>query len=185
MSPPTNFDCFVEPRIPISKRRISISNLIEPPIKGRPRQFSNLFESPPEKRKRTIPVRIVESPQSSSSKTISKKRVRPSKPRKNQVQRVEGGDWDGGELGFSSPEKASKPDDVIDCTLNGDEVETLKAKVVPKYWELLLRVPSALVRVTKRLYILQDWDRFGYLMVLTHCNFVNFFRTVSIGMFTE
>jgi len=89
------------------------------------------------------------------------------------------GDWG------SSPEKASEPNDVIDWTVTGNEVEILKAKVVPKYWELLVSVAHAVVRVTKWFYILQDWNWFGYLMILTHCNFVNFIRTVNISMFTE
>jgi hypothetical protein len=53
--------------------------------------------------------------------------------------------------------------DNIDWSTTGEKVEMLKAKVLPIYWKSLLGSPNGVVWVTKRLYILQDWDRTGFL----------------------
>ena len=55
--------------------------------------------------------------------------------------------------------------DIIDWRISGEEVAELKARLVPMYWEKLKDVIHAVVRVTGRLYVLQDFHRFGYLMV--------------------
>jgi hypothetical protein len=68
----------------------------------------------------------------------------------------------GGSFGDCSPEKAR---DIIDWSITSNEVERLKSQVVPLYWELLLESVNSIVRVTERLYILQDWDNKGYLKV--------------------
>ena len=46
------------------------------------------------------------------------------------------------------------------------DIDGLKAKIVPVYWESLLASINSIVRVTERLYILQDWDHKGYLKVI-------------------
>ena len=56
-------------------------------------------------------------------------------------------------------------EDVIDWNITSHEIVDLKVKIVPMHWEKLQTVVHAIVRVTSRLYILQDWNRFGYLMV--------------------
>ena len=63
----------------------------------------------------------------------------------------------------SPPESCMK--DIIDWRISGEEVAELKARLVPMYWEKLKDVIHAVVRVTGRLYVLQDFHRFGYLMV--------------------
>jgi hypothetical protein len=55
--------------------------------------------------------------------------------------------------------------DTIDWRISGAEVAELKARLVPMYWEKLRDVIHAVVRVTGRLYVLQHFHRFGYLMV--------------------
>ena len=60
-------------------------------------------------------------------------------------------------------------EDVIDWNITSHEIVDLKVKIVPMYWEKLQTVVHAIVRVTSRLYILQDWNRFGYLMVYKPC----------------
>ena len=69
----------------------------------------------------------------------------------------------GGSFGDCSPEKARL--DIIDWSITSNEVERLKSQVVPLYWELLLESVNSIVRVTDRLYILQDWNNKGYLKV--------------------
>jgi hypothetical protein len=68
----------------------------------------------------------------------------------------------GGSIGDCSPEKAR---DIIDWGITSNEIERLKSQVVPLYWELLLESVTSIVRVTERLYILQDWNNKGYLKV--------------------
>jgi hypothetical protein len=68
----------------------------------------------------------------------------------------------GGSFGDCSPEKAR---DIIDWSITSNEVERLKSQVVPLYWELLLESVNSIVRVTERLYIVQDWNNKGYLKV--------------------
>ena len=118
---------------PISKHLNSFSNLIESPVKGPPRQLSNLVASTPEKRKRTNVLPIVESPRSPSSKTISKKRVRLYKSCKKMVSCLDRGHWNDEGSGFSSPEKVSESKDVIDWIIISDEVESLKTKIISIY----------------------------------------------------
>lgn len=75
----------------------------------------------------------------------------------------EGFPTSGGE--FPSPNKDFNLEDGIDWSITGDDITNLQTKVVPKYWEKLQNVVHAVVRITPRLYVLQDWNRFGYLMV--------------------
>ena len=87
-----------------------------------------------------------------------------------------GFDDNGGGFSQSSPVKDYPVKDTIDWSITSDEIETLKAKVVPIYWELLLESANTVVRVTERLYILQDWNRLGYLMITSQI-----VRLISIG----
>ena len=66
---------------------------------------------------------------------------------------------------FPSPKKDFNAEDGIDWNITGDDIANLQTKIVPKYWENLQNVVHAVVRITPRLYVLQDWNRFGYLMV--------------------
>jgi hypothetical protein len=174
MSSFTNIHSLIEAPISIRQSSISVSKLVESPIKGSSRRLSKLVASPLEKTRRTNALRLVEPPQFLTSKTTSRKRIRPSKPstprKKKGAACAPFDNWDGGfgddDGGFGfSPEKDSEAKDVIDWTSTSVEVETLKSMIVPKYWELLVNAAHAVVRVTKRLYILQDWNRIGYLMV--------------------
>jgi hypothetical protein len=88
----------------------------------------------------------------------------------------------GGSLGGCFPEKAR---DIIDWSITSDEIERLKSQVVPLYWELLLESVNSIVRVTERLYILQDWNNKGYLKVTSQSNNPDLRRNASTGMFTE
>jgi hypothetical protein len=86
----------------------------------------------------------------------------------------EGGFPDDNEYGrgFNDDESrciSSPPDscmkDTINWMISGEEIAELKARLVPMYWEKLKDVIHAVVRVTRRLYVLQNFHRFGYLMV--------------------
>ena len=74
--------------------------------------------------------------------------------------------------------------DTIDWSIASDEIEMLKSKVVPIYWELLLESTNTVVRVTERLYILQDWNR-GVFDGNKPDYETNFPRHANIGLFTE
>jgi TPR repeat protein len=64
--------------------------------------------------------------------------------------------------GFDSPVKAQ---DNIDWTITSCDLEKLKLEILPCYWEHLLDSVNSIVRVTQRLYILQDWNHKGHLVV--------------------
>jgi hypothetical protein len=61
--------------------------------------------------------------------------------------------------GFLPPNEDYEMEDVIDWGITSHEVVDMKVKIVPMYWEKLQTVAHAIVRVTSRLYILQDWNR--------------------------
>jgi hypothetical protein len=62
----------------------------------------------------------------------------------------------------SSPGKAK---DNIDWTISLEDVEKLKLELLPSYWERLSFNVNSIVRVTERLYIVQDWHKDGRLKV--------------------
>ena len=66
--------------------------------------------------------------------------------------------------------------DGIDWSIKDKEVERLKAKVLPVYWESLLDTPNSAIRVTERLYVLRDWDHLGNLTVT-----LQYIRLTSLG----
>lgn len=76
-------------------------------------------------------------------------------------------DVDFGNGGESESWSPTKPKDNIDWSVTNEDVEELKSRVLPHYWHLLLNSFGAIVRVTDRLYILQDWDYKGHLKVHT------------------
>jgi hypothetical protein len=88
----------------------------------------------------------------------------------------DGGGYDGGGFADSSPEKCHGVMDGIDWRITGDDIDELKSKAVPEYWESLLDSPFGVVRVTDRLYILKDWHPLGYLMVT-----YRYIRLISLG----
>jgi hypothetical protein len=60
-----------------------------------------------------------------------------------------------------------QPRDNIDWGITNHDIEEMKSHVVPLYWEILLGSLNSIVWVTKRLYILQEWDYKGHLKVNT------------------
>lgn len=59
----------------------------------------------------------------------------------------------------------SKAKDNIDWTISLEDVEKLKLDFLPSYWEQLSFNVNSIVRVTERLYIVQDWHKDGRLKV--------------------
>jgi hypothetical protein len=188
---PKEVPWFVEPPILPSKSKVSSTNFIESPVKVTKRHKENYeIFSPyrPTKRPKTYDfVESALSTQSKSRRTYRKTAKKPVKPRKKKsieaVFSEDGGgfsDWggdynDGGDYD-GSPEKCNTIKDGIDWSITDEEVERLKAKVVPLYWESLLDSPNSVVRVTERLYVLRDWNRSGYLMVTAH-----YMKLISLG----
>ena len=170
----------------VYKQPQSYYDLVQSPTTVTPPQITDLVATPvtafPEKK---TPLGLIASPiwgrsASGHYKTPSKKRSRPGKrekPRKKALvtkdddsiqishfdNEFDGFAWNDG--GFPSPAQEDNINDVIDWSITGDEIENLKAKVVPMYWEKLRNAVHAVVRITVRLYVVQDWNRFGYLMV--------------------
>jgi hypothetical protein len=128
------------------------------------------------------PMIFVESPESTQRKICyanQKGAKNPIKPRKKKyVKSVSLGDGGGFFNGDDneSPEKGNGVKDGIDWSVKDKEVERLKAKVVPVYWESLLDTPNSVVKVTERLYIVRDWDRLGNLTVTPQ-----YIRLTSLG----
>lgn len=92
---------------------------------------------------------------------------------------------DDGSGGFPSLARDYDVDNNINWTLTTHNIETMKEKLVPEYWERLQFEVYAAVRVTTRLYVLQDWDLSGYLKVLAMMNSSYMSRSVNIYTFTE
>jgi hypothetical protein len=179
---PTQDRSFVAPPVRSSKRvKASSSRFVESPVKTTKRRNAEDFVSPrrPTKRRRRsdfVEPRTQPEPRTISSTTRDRHRRPATKPRERKnVNSVslgdgdggysDGGGYDGGGLGDSSPEKCHGVMDGIDWSITGDEVDELKSKAIPEYWESLLDSPFGVVRVTERLYILKDWHPLGYLMV--------------------
>ena len=185
---------FVEPPVwPAKPKPKSSSSFLESPVKvPKKRRQENEILSPYRPRKRFKTYDFVESPKPTQSKicyTNQKGAKNPVKPRKKKyVKSVSSGDGGGffngdyndyedyNESPEKSPEKGNGVKDGIDWSVNDKEVERLKTKVVPVYWELLLDTPNSVVRVTERLYILRDWDRLGNLTVTSQ-----YIRVTSLG----
>ena len=179
---------FIESPIPHSKRPISPSNFIESPIKVSKGRIAGNLVASPQQIKTPRASDFIASPVSGlpTAIKISTKRNRPSNPvepqKRRNVNSVSVTDYDdrfyGADGGFGewSPERDYGIKDTVDWSITSDEIEVLKSKVVPIYWELLLESANTVVRVTERLYILQDWNRLGYLMVTGQ-----FIQLISLG----
>lgn len=156
---------------------------MESPVKVTKRRNEEDFVSPRRPTKRVRPSDFIEPrTRPAPRKCSSTKRDRPSRPAKpREKKNVEHESWndDGGGRfgeGGGSPERCYGVMDGIDWRITGDDVEELKFKAVPEYWESLLDSPFGVVRVTERLYILKDWHPMGYLMVTYQC-----IRLISLG----
>jgi hypothetical protein len=177
---PQDRDSFFEPPLPrLRKTPIIFAS----PLKCTRKRKEDLFsQDRPTKRCKTYEfVNSAHCTQNKSRSTTQQRSKKPAKPRKKKDIdvvfdgdgggfAVGGGDYSDGEdngLGDynESPTRRDGVKDSINWSITGEEVEMLKAKVMPIYWESLLGSPSGAIRMTKRLYILQDWDRSGFLMV--------------------
>src|ERR1700685_4518635 len=188
---------FVAPPVRSSKRvKASSSRFVESPVKATKRRNAEDFVSPrrPTKRRRRsdfVEPRTQPAPRTISSRKRDRHRRSATKPRERKnVDSVSLGDgdgdgdggysdgagYDGGGFADSSPEKCHGVMDGIDWRITGDDIDELKSKAVPEYWESLLDSPFGVVRVTERLYILKDWHPLGYLMVTDRC-----IRLISLG----
>ena len=166
----------------------SLNNLIEPPLENcTPKTFGKVFESPVQ------PVqarsRIVASPtylgsNGRSSNLIdapaphiltlsSPKHKRPrlsTHPMASVKHRKHG----------TSPLSQPSPNihvtdneksdynrtDKINWDVHDEQVNKLKTRLLPNYWESLQEAPCSIIRISTRLYLIQDWNvRFGYLIV--------------------
>ena len=160
----------------------SYQHLVDSPIKAKETRpyLSTLVASPIPEVAETVHDALFASPvfDLSPGQTPSQKKSQPSKRRKqpklsNDSIQVspsfcndnwnEGVPTPGGV--FPSPNKDVNAEDGVDWSITGDDIANLQTKIVPKYWENLQNVVHAVVRITPRLYVLQDWNRFGYLMV--------------------
>ena len=131
------------------------SNLVAPPILN----FETYSKRPSKRRKG---VKKLEKPLQQDHRSLETGFVDDGGfPDDNEFGR--GLNDDGSRCISSPPESCMK--DTIDWRISGEEVAELKARLVPMYWEKLKDVIHAVVRVTGRLYVLQDFHRFGYLMV--------------------
>ena len=56
--------------------------------------------------------------------------------------------------------------DEINWDVRDEQVNKLKTRLLPNYWESLQEAPCSIIRISTRLYLIQDWNvRFGYLIV--------------------
>jgi hypothetical protein len=181
-SKPKSFSLILESPVKVTKKRMQENEIVSPHRPRKRPKPSNFVESP-------------KSTQSKTCYTNRKGAKNPVKPQKKKyVNSVSSGDsssgffngdgggfFDGDGGGFfnedyndyreynESPEKSLEKGngvkDGVDWSVKDKEVERLKAKVVPVYWESLLDTLYSVVWVTERLYILRDWDRLGNLTV--------------------
>jgi hypothetical protein len=160
----------------------SYQHLVDSPIKAKETRpyLSTLVASPIPEVAETVNDALFASPvfDLSPGQTPSQKKSQPSKRRKQPKlsnDRIQvspsfcNDNWNEGPPTpggvFPSPKKDFNAEDGIDWNITGDDIANLQTKIVPKYWENLQNVVHAVVRITPRLYVLQDWNRFGYLMV--------------------
>src|SRR5579859_3102879 len=166
-------DDFIEPPIRPIKRRSSFINFIQSPAKRAktaskfddfitPARRGAKAPSPDFIAPRQSVLTIKRHPRKSvQCRNASKARQLPATtPPLAALGEVDFVDWGGVE--DSSPYKAK---DNIDWTVSAEDVEKLKLELLPCYWEKLTINVNSIVRVTERLYIIQDWYRHGYLRV--------------------
>lgn len=190
---------FIEP--PVRPKSRPSPLVVEPPVRPMKRRMEKCeIVSPARPIKRAKSYDLVE-PQyvHSKSHSIKRRRTKRAKRDKKQVltsvfcgndglvsfgnNRDDGGftDLDGHHIDSGdynrSPEMDNGVKDGIDWSTTTGDVEVLKARVIPFYWDSLLEFPSGVVKVTERLYIIRDWHRSGYLMVAT----AYIIRLISLG----
>ena len=199
MTSSTNLPSFVEPPVSFRKLPTRPSRFHESSIKRRrPTTLPNHFISSPRKASQpnVSPSNFV-APNGSVTMKILKKRpprrqVQPGNPSKSfKAKEVTSTQlWDhptdfhhDGEFETFSP---VKPRDNIDWSISSAEIEELQLRVVPYYWQLLVESFCSIVRVTDRLYILQNWDyKKQQLKVHTWMRKINLQRLISIDMYSE
>lgn len=169
-------DPFIEPPIPSIKPPSSVSNFIQSPVKRlkTASKLDDLITPAPRAAKASSPDFIAPHKPVLKIKRRSRKGVavlrKPPKthesanvsPPTMQDDNVEFTDCGGFELSNWSPPKAK---DNIDWSIIPDDLKRLKVDFLPRYWEQLSTSLNGIVRVTARLYIIQDCNKQGYLKV--------------------
>lgn len=165
-------DSFIEPPIRSIKRTHSPPSFFHSSVKQRKTGQPEDFISPPSRLHKPLrPDFIAPNDPDITIKRSSRRRVRCRNPPKPRISKeaypksvwhhsIDSGDGGGSESW--SPVKAR---DNIDWSITNCNIEELKSNVLPLYWELLLESLNSIVRVTERLYILQDWNYKGQLKV--------------------
>ena len=164
---------FIEPPTRPIKRARSPTTFIHSPVKRRNIVIQpKPFISPPRRLHKPLPPDFI-APNDPviTIKRRSRRRVQcrnPPKPRISKEACPESA-WhhsiDFGDGGGSESWSPVKARDNIDWSISNCDIEELKSNVLPLYWELLLESLNSIVRVTERLYILQDWNYKGQLKV--------------------
>jgi len=166
----------------------SLNNLIEPPLENcTPKTFGKVFESPVQ------PVqarsRIVASPTYLHSNgrssnlidapaphilTLSSPMCKWPRLSTHPMASVKHRKHGTSPLSQPSPnihvtdnEKSDyNRTDEINWDVHDEQVNKLKTRLLPNYWESLQEAPCSIIRISTRLYLIQDWNvRFGYLIV--------------------
>jgi hypothetical protein len=167
-------DPFIEPPTLLNKCPRSPSTFFQSPVKRRGViTQADYFISPP---RRTRPPPDFIAPNNPVTiKRSFQKRVASRKPPPAHKSKEVYPAWtedqnpgfgDNGGFENWSP---MQPRDNIDWSITNLDIEEMKSHVIPLYWELLLESLNSIVRVTERLFILQEWDYKGHLKVKTQC----------------
>ena len=166
-------DSFIEPPTRSIKRSHSPPTFFHSPVKRRNTAIQpEDFISPPRRlRKPLRPDFIAPIDPVITIKRPSRRRVQCRNPPKPRISKeaCPGSAWhhsiDSGDGGGSESWSPVKARDNIDWSITNCDIEELKSNVLPLYWKLLLESFNSIVRVTERLYILQDWNYKGQLKV--------------------
>ena len=182
-----DFPSFVETPARSSKPKSS-TPIVESPVKVTEKRLQeHEIVSPQRPTKRPITYNFVEAAGSKTPYKVRRGAKKPVKPRKKKDINplpFRGGSGFGDDGGcyndfgdrIEFPKQCNGVKNGIEWSVKDEEVEMLKVKVVPVYWESLLDSPNSVVWVTERLYILRDWDRLGNLMVT-----LRYIRLISLG----
>ena len=185
---------FIKSPVRPIKRPPSPSTYLQSPVKRRTTPDIDRFIAPPPRFDQSPPPPNFITPNNTAIrvKRRFRKFVRSKKLQKSSEQNdatrlpaLQDEEFDftdsGGFEGFGSPVKAH---DCIDWSITTYDLEKLKLEILPSYWEHLLDSVNSIVRVTQRLYILQDWNYKGHLVVKSNCiQLID--RLNSIGISTE
>jgi hypothetical protein len=200
---PSKLDSFIQPPIRSLKRSLP-STIIQSPVK---RQKSNTDDSlflPSRKIKQPVSFNLIASNISTTKHRPKRSRSRQSaKSRKSKDDSIslqnheinvennegfrddrgsgdDGGFGDNGDFGdngVSQERSPEKVNDILDWSVTSLDIDQLKAKIVPVYWESLLASVNSIVQVTERLYVLQDWNHKGHLKVINQWIMLIFIET--------